>query len=1345
MDSKELEKTLISNSDSISLTAVLARLRIDPELSNATVKISDKSNFYQAVLDKQIISQGAAPTTYTKKIQASINNDTLSRKNYINAMSDDTLPEEAKNLIHKWVRGDQFALQKGATAYFARGYSKSGHVDPSVNKERNLVDAIYNSQSSKNSRAEFMKSADNGYIYLYRGTHTNKLKGSAPLESMTTDFSKANEFAHSRGQGTGRVNLYKIDVDDVVAVFKDTAGSAENTVEVMVRASARQAEVSMDTNGKILFAANQPQTIIQRQGNKGIRKVSSTDVEGLIRTQKVEEIDSLLANGIPVASIALRTNTPIEVVSAYISRGESGTAPFEAILSSLESSVIMDARTGNKIASLTDAEEALKITHKPIVLEGNLKKNPYVEGHAALNARAMTNINKEFTALTLAGSKSTLSREWGDYLTKNSTVTDMLHGMLGRINNQLAGNRFFNSADFFARNMGEVGPIMNAIGKQVQRMSNTMIGRVAEPIQNAMNTVSKDPAAVLEFATFKNLNDSLSEWRIFDAKKGQLFQKVEKIGEDGKAVMVMEPVTFQGKEFIVRTKEVRELISKIQDQSKELRDLHNTVNKIMGKADIKDIGLWLPTFNPVNKFIAYVHNKSTDATKVIAANNKQEYDTQIAAYRKYIAETGKQDEHVVEKGLDQELWSTLNGRLDSVNMQRADATQRKSGSAASAIVKADLGIFGEIIGGYEHYITAQTRNLVDVSLPDIGFSLDRLSALNQWGFSGQPLTEVSKAVKAPKDAAASMKNIMMGSTGLDEYSGWKTLNTSFETGLSYGLSTVGKVWNSTVAPLAKSFLGNKKALTPEAMGKMDYEKFAKELETKGIFNPYAQFDKNAAELYGFSKLEDVPDISKRLVYAGNALAATLALRVGDLAQPLVNIMSLPILTYLSAAQRMPVTFLGNKLSTNKVTAPQIMFEGARASNDPKWKALAGEWEKAGYFTPMISEANTTLQLTRALDKGAIAATERLVDSKFVEIMSKPADLSENFVRRQTMFTGAVLAKRLYPELDDAGVTIFARDFMDKAVGNFHAPQRPVFFQGTLGVALGLFQTYSLTLGQSIYRHLELKNYKVLGKAALTQSGIFGTGSLPGFNAVSNLIGEYFSDDHVDLTTGSYRALQDNVAESLLYGLPSQLGIGTNTRGDSNFRAPGLEGIVAVNFAKQAVGAVQSVANSLSSTDATIPQAFAEALSLQNISRPVARGAEIAMGSSITRQGNQVQTPEEVWTFAGVAARVLATRPMEEIKLRDAIHLKSFYGSVDKENRESLTKELKTRIRAGTLEDDDVARLSDAYLRRGGTPTGWRSALRTALAQEDYTGKEIFASKLKMDSPLNHMIDHLDGE
>src|SRR5690606_25925912 len=103
--------------------------------------------------------------------------------------------------------------------------------------------------------------------------------------------------------------------------------------------------------------------------------------------------------------------------------------------------------------------------------------------------------------------------------------------------------------------------------------------------------------------------------------------------------------------------------------------------------------------------------------------------------------------------------------------------------------------------------------------------------------------------------------------------------------------------------------------------------------------------------------------------------------------------------------------------------------------------------------------------------------ERILDSGIMEKMSWLADTSENLVRRQAMYTGYALGKRMYPELDDVGLTIFARDFMLRSVGNYHAPQRPVLFQGTAGVAIGLFQTYMLTMAQQIYRKFELRDFK----------------------------------------------------------------------------------------------------------------------------------------------------------------------------------------------------------------------------------------------------------------------------
>lgn len=1371
MPAKQFEKTLISNSDLDSITAIIHKLRVDPTLANAKVKVADKGSLYKSQISQTVSTQGPLTQKYTEAVSRIVNNAELDKRNHFNVQTDGAVKASSLRVLESWINGRTWPLHTGSTAFLARGYARLGALefiqqaekavaaakaagDPTLAADSevflrgyNAFKDIYESNASKKFRAEMRKVSDNGYVYLYRGTDTSVIKGSAPLESMTTDFAKAKEFAKA---SDGIVNVYKIDVDDIIAVYKDIPGQAANHTEIMVRSSARDARVSMDRSGAITYQ--------QGTSSRIVTKANAThemDLPGLVkyaRTERAERLDAMIANGLPPETIALRTNTPTYVVEAYMSDASAGPQVLERILAGMKNKGIggVDYETGAMISTLDQAKAALDVTKKPLVLTGNLKKNPYIEGHANLDNKMLKQINDDFIRTVLAGSSSTLVKEWGNFMAENETMFQMLTQQLGKVNQELAGNRFFNSADFWARNMGEVGPIASAIGKYTQRMSNSMIGRVATPIKDAMSTISTDQAAVVEFTTFKNLNDSLSGYRKFDPATGRLMRQVEKeveVNGKMKKQMVFEAVQFNGSDYVVATPAVRNLIIEMQSQSRELRDLHNSVRKIKGERDINDIGLWIPSFNPANKLIAYLHDISTQETKIIWANNMDEYTAAVKRHKDYIAESGESNLRVIERGEEQEMWSKLNGKMDPVHMQRADVGELKKGSAAAADIRANLDIFGEIIGGYEHYITTQSRNLVEITMSDTTFTLDRMSKINQWGFEGQPLSKVAKAIKQPKDPAESLKNLLTGSTSVAEYTHWKDFNTSFETGLSFAINGMTKAWDTATAPLKKTFFGGKKELTPEALAKLDYQKLVIDMKNRGITNPWEKLDEaTAVERYSVARLEDAPDISKRIVYAGNALAATVALRIGEVAQPLVNIMSLPILTHLAAAQNMPATFMGVQKGTAKVGTVQIMYEGMRASNSPQWVALGKKWEAAGYFDQMVSEANDTLHMSRSLDKGAIAATERALDSNLVRILSKGADFSETLVRRQTMFTGAVLAKRLYPELDDTGVTIFARDFMDKAVGNFHAPQRPVLFQGTLGVALGLFQTYSLTLAQSMYRHLELKNFKELATGALLQSTIFGTSSMPGFAAVSNMIGTHFSEDHVDLETGTFRAVQDNMAEMILYGLPSQLGVGTHTRGDANFRIPGLTGdsVVAINFAKQFTQSVQQMADAVGNADKSIPQAFAEALSMQALSRPLARGAEALMGYSVTREGNTVQTPEEVWTLSGIIARAIGTRPLEEIKLRNAMHMNSFYGSLDYDRRQELMKEIKTRIRAGTLNESDVAEASLKYLATGGTPTGWRSAYARALGSEQTDGKEVLLDKLRPDSPLNYMINSLDG-
>jgi len=1056
------------------------------------------------------------------------------------------------------------------------------------------------------------------------------------------------------------------------------------------------------------------------------------DLKDTLAEQKHAIVTSLISKGYPPTVISKRANIPEASVNQFIASDRS-VDTFKKLpeISAFKSSADVDA--------------ANRVTNRPIELAGNLKKVAYTQGAANLNARTLTNIDGAIKSAAMMNSGSLAVRELGKFIFEDmKQAFDIARMNLSKITNEAAGNRFLTSADQAARNMGELGPIFSMAGKHFQKVANDLETTTLKPITEFMAGVSKDLASKTEYSVAHNLNAGLKGWRTYKDK--QFWQKAEKLGEDGKPVMVLEPVTYNGKPFTVATEAADKLLTQMQVASKDLYELSSVSRRITGSANLSDIGLWIPSFNPVDKFIAYVHDRAADTTKMLWGKTAAELDDAI---RTFSPELQKNENLIIVKKDNQAWWSKLNGRLDSVQMERADLGLAKTGTGASAIPQISTDVLAETAGGYQHYINAQVRNLADLALSDITDTLDNFSVINKAATEGQTLSFVRSITQAPKDAAASMKNLLLGNPSLGEYEGWRSINKSFEVGMSMGANAVGTAFKLAASPRFKNPFSSKKALDPEAMKSFNYEVFEKELKKAGVVNPFEVYDRAVAiEKYGVSTLLDTPDTSKRIITASNALAATIALRFGELAHPIVNLMSMPILTTLANAKNMPESFMGVQRGTAKVPTSQIMFEGIRQMNSPRFKSINEKWEKLGYFKPLVSEASEVLRASRSFEKGAIAKIENALDSKVVEWASWTADNSEQFSRKIMMNTGAALAKRLYPELGDNGVTIFARDFMDKALGNYTASQRPAFFQGTMGVAMGLFQTYMLTLAQGVYRAAELRDFGTLGKAAMAQSTIFGTSSLPGFDYVSKAIAENFSDENVDLTTGTYRALGDTGASFALYGMPSNLtGAAFYTRGDVDPRFPnvlaGADNVVAVNMAIQMAQAVGSVGKAVASGDQDTGQAILQALSLQSMSRPLARMSELASDYSMTKAGNTVQNAEEVWSNTGMIARVMALRPMEEAKLREAQHLNQYYGTVDRDNRQAVVNKLRTAIRNGTVDSERIAGWAEEYFRNNGTPTGWRSAYKSAIAKTDMSGKEALMDKLRDDDPLNYMINNLD--
>lgn len=1321
---KHLETSLLSADDLPQLQAIATKMASSVKLSSAAkVRIADRLEEAAAIVGKQERTLGGTPVKYQEAFERIANNATVDAKFDIRKTRPGT-PEAAA--LDDWISGNTFPLHKSATAYFSRGYAKQSQ-NAADKLDAETVRKIYESAESQQLRKELASIADaDGMIYAYRGVKTSRIAGQSPLESFAVTVDKTRQFT---GKGSaGRTMLYKIDVEDVVAAVHDIGPKGDN-VELIVRPTARQAEASLDTAGRIEFRKELEKNLAQKAPVALEAKLG--DIYEMLKDGKFSLIHEMLKKGYSMDVIAKRVNMSPTAIEQFVASDRSRDAMD-----------LLDV-VGYKTTEM--AQDALSVRNRPLIMKGSALKADYTKGHANLNARQLQQMNQLLTGTILAKSTSPAAQQLHRLLFQEyDGALSILRSKLGIISNELAGNSFLNSADHMMRRMEDVGPIVSVIGKNITEISNQTEARMIRPLSNILVNVGNDPVALTELNVGYQLYNRLQGRRFYENR--QWWQLVPEIAEDGKEVMVKKAVTFDGKEYKVVSDSVDQFFTKAVRAGRELRAMHETADSIMGVTSRSDIGDWLPAMNPANKHIAYLHDRATDTTRMIYGRTPEDLESGIAAFTEEIIKS-KGNLMVVRKG-DQTWWNYTNGRSGSIHMQAVDASKLKTGAGASAIVPTSREVLSELIGGYQHYINANVRRLAELSMSDIADTLRMYSKHNTAGFEAQPLGFLQRVQSKPKDVGADTLNILMGNPLLKEYEGWKTLSQGFEAALTKGLTVSQDAWRTLKRGLPK--FG--KSMTADDMAKFDYEAYEKKLADAGVLNPFADLDRAVAEqMFQRSQLSDVPDIAKRVIAASNGLVSTMALRFGELAHPLVNLMSMPIMTALANSRNMPDRFMGVQRATREVSTTQVMYEGIRGMNSPRFAVLNKKWEDLGYFKPLVSEATEAMQDARKFEKGAIAATERALNSAFVNTMSGMADYSEALSRKVMMHTGYQLGKRLYPELTDEGLTIFARDFMDKALGNYSAAQRPVMFQGTLGMAMGLFQTYMLTLAQNVYRNVELKDWKTLAKGMLAQQSIFGFGSMPGFEPVSKLIGEHFSEEHFDLTTGTYRAVGEG-ADWILHGLPSNL-LQTSlyTRGNIDPRFPnvagGLDNLAAYNMLAQAGQFVGNAARALGQGE-DAGQAMLQAFSLQSLSRPIARGAEIGMaltgeGGSLNQAGKTVQVSDEVLTTNGIFSRVLASRPLEESKLRDMQRMNRFYEAADKDRRERTINKLRTAFRNGTNTPAKIEEIAEEYMRNGGSPVGWRTAYRTAQAKTLTPGMDTFIEDIDETNPLNHMIDSLD--
>jgi hypothetical protein len=403
------------------------------------------------------------------------------------------------------------------------------------------------------------------------------------------------------------------------------------------------------------------------------------------------------------------------------------------------------------------------------------------------------------------------------------------------------------------------------------------------------------------------------------------------------------------------------------------------------------------------------------------------------------------------------------------------------------------------------------------------------------------------------------------------------------------------------------------------------------------------------------------------------------------------------------------------------------------------------------FTLTGTETASVLQsrLKAAIKKAdALGQTgERLTGNVFAEEFNR--FISADVMRQLTDL--AVERKLMTPREQLA----YINTFVNRVEGNIIASQRPFVFQGPIGQAVGLFQSYQFNLIQQMFRYVAEGSAKDAAMLLGLQGTFFGIQGLPAFQAINqHIIGTASGNsNHVDLYDATYGIAGKNLGDLLMYGIPSNL-LQTNlyTRGDINPRQVTILP-TALNEVPL-VGAFTKFAGSMKETFGKITgganawESFLQGLEHNGISRPLSGLAQTLQATtgagvpfSTTSKGSILFTNDLV--SLATLSRLAGGRPLDEAIISDGVFRIQAYKQYDREKKLRLGEMIKaSTIQGQTMEEDQWMRFSEAYARAGGKQEQFNEFMMQQIKSANTSNAEKIVSQLQ--NPFAQKIQLLMG-
>jgi hypothetical protein len=489
-----------------------------------------------------------------------------------------------------------------------------------------------------------------------------------------------------------------------------------------------------------------------------------------------------------------------------------------------------------------------------------------------------------------------------------------------------------------------------------------------------------------------------------------------------------------------------------------------------------------------------------------------------------------------------------------------------------------------------------------------------------------------------------------------------------------------------------AFQTAKRTFTDASKGIIPWSEATALTERMGLGNPY-----KTAESLIMASTRIPPSDMQTLVRTGNSIVAATQVRL-DQFQSLINIVSTPVLLLAQAssakfAAMRDLTSVAVPGSEHVVpSGSKVLYNGVKAFWSPEKTALMTEFKNRGLIPDVEAMRNYHAMIEDlATAPGSSAFRDKITGAVDKAAKLTGSDWAEGFTRFVTAHAGM----ELYKAQGLVGEELWAavRTFSNRVQGNYIASQRPIVFQGVLGQAVGLFQTYQFNLMQQLFRFVGDGDKRTLAVLGAMQGSLYGMQGLPGFNILnSHIVGNAAGNtNHSDIFTGVNSYAGKDIADYLLYGgLSNVLNTGLYSRGDINPRQVSILPINPIDW--PAISGIRRALDSVTETSKMIANGGAVKESLlwglehNGLSRPLAGMAQITQGYSTTNQNSLISAVD--WNNVANASRVFGSRPLDEAIAMDYMYRKRMYDAATQDKIKDLGQAVRSTMTNGRMPDED---------------------------------------------------------